>query len=389
MAIKVSETTVIDNDRNFNVGIVTATSLDVPPQAITFSPTDGSSDNAIDTNIVITYNTSIAKGSGNITLREGSASGTVIETIAVSSGSVTLSAAEVTINPSSDFPTGKDIYVVIDEGAFVQSNTELGGSSPLLNTYNFTTGPISVSSFSPSDGATDVAVDSNIVITFSENISKGTGNITLRAGSASGTIRQTIDVTSGAVSVSGAQATINPPSDLQYEEDTYIVVDAGCFRNSDGDVASGNAIINTYNFTTETELTWPDLGAEGEGGNLICAASSIRWIVAPYSTNVKRIWNSRNDAITTANANAACGDWFIPSCAQLKNPGYQCRAYWDTFCDSYSTRYWSNTQSTNPDYAGVPGGLANVKWNMQRSGLMHSHMITHSFCVRAFRCVSY
>ena len=57
MAIQVSGTTVIDNDRNFNVGVVTATSLDVPPQAITFSPTDGSSDNNVDTNIVITFNT--------------------------------------------------------------------------------------------------------------------------------------------------------------------------------------------------------------------------------------------------------------------------------------------------------------------------------------------
>ena len=146
-AIKVSGTTVIDNDRNANAGIVTATSLDIDPLPITFSPTDGSSDNALDTNIVITYNASVAKGSGNITLREGSASGTVIETIAVSSGTVSISAGQVTINPASDLPTGKDIYVVVDEGAFVQSNTDLGGSSPLLNTYNFTTGLLQQSPF--------------------------------------------------------------------------------------------------------------------------------------------------------------------------------------------------------------------------------------------------
>ena len=125
MAIQVSGVNVIDNDRNLNVGVLTATSVDIDPLPIAFSPTDGSSDVSLTSNIVITYNASVAKGSGNITLREGSASGTVIETIAVSSGSVTLSAAQVTINPS-DFPTGKDIYVVIDEGAFVQSNTELG-----------------------------------------------------------------------------------------------------------------------------------------------------------------------------------------------------------------------------------------------------------------------
>ena len=61
MSIKVGGVTVFDDDRNVNLGIVTATSLDVPPQVISFSPTDGSSDNNIDTNIVITYNTNVQK----------------------------------------------------------------------------------------------------------------------------------------------------------------------------------------------------------------------------------------------------------------------------------------------------------------------------------------
>ena len=299
MAIQVSGETVIDDNRNGNVGVVTATSIDVPPESITFSPTDGSSDVSLTSNIVITYNTSVAKGSGNITLRDGSASGTVIETIAVSSGSVSISGGTVTINPS-DFPTGKDIYVVVDEGAFESS--ALGSGTNLINTYNFTTGPITTSSFSPTDGATDQSVSTNIVITFSENITKGSGNITLRAGSASGTVRQTIDVTSGAVSVSGTQATINPASDLEYEEDTYVVVDAGCFRNADGDVASGNAIINTYNFTTEQNLIVPPLGGCNStvGGYLICCSSGNLWIIGPNSTEVCRTWYCRGDAVSQA-----------------------------------------------------------------------------------------
>ena len=30
------------------------------------------------------------------------------------------------------------------------------------------------------------------------------------------------------------------------------------------------------------------------------------------STEVSRNWYSRNDAVTTAESNAACGDWFVP-----------------------------------------------------------------------------
>ena len=373
MAIKVSDVIVVDDNRNFNVGVVTATSLDVPPQAITFSPTDGSSDNNVDTNIVITFNTDVQKGSGNITLRDGSASGTALQTIAVSSGTVSISGGVVTINPSSDLPTGKDIYVVVDEGAF--TSTSLGSGTKELNTYNFSTGRITVSSFSPSDGATGQSISTNIVITFSENIAKGSGNITLRAGSASGTVRQTIDVTSGAVSVSGAQATINPASDLEYSEDTYVVVDAGCFTNTDGDAASGNAVINTYNFTTEAELS---LGDAHEGGILICCSSNIYWIIAPISTEVCRTWGSRNDALTCAQSNAACGDWFLPSCSQLKNPGATCITHWD----DHNSIYWSTTQFNNHSH---------YKWsvNIGDNGSTGYMGVNFPRFVRAFRCVSY
>ena len=370
MAIQVSGVNVIDNERNLNVGVLTATSLDVPPQVITFSPTDGSSDVSLTSNIVITFNNDVEKGSGNITLREGSASGTIIETIAVSSGSVSISGGAVTINPS-DFPTGKDIYVVVDAGAF--TTTLLGSSNDLIDTYNFTTGPITTSSFSPSDGATGQSVSTNIVITFSENITKGSGNITLRASSASGTVRQTIDVTSGAVSVSGTQATINPPSDLQYLEDTYVVVDAGCFRNADGDVASGNAIINTYNFTTESDV--PPLGSSHEGGLLICCSSGNLWIVAPVSTEVRRSWYSRSDTLHYTQS-YGCPGWFVPARNQLLNPGYTCNTHWDSYKNS---TYWTDTEQNS--------GVAYLV-NMCHGGNFGSLKNAIDY-VRAFRCVSY
>ena len=373
MAIKVSGTTVVDNDRNFNVGVVTVTSLDVPPQAITFSPTDGSSNVSEGATPQITFNTNVQKGSGNITLRDGSASGTVIQTIAVSSGSVSISGGVVTINPGG-MPAGKDIYLVVDAGAF--ESTNLGSGNKIIDTYNFSRGPITTSSFSPSDNATDQSVSTNIVITFSENIAKGSGNINIRSGSASGTILQSIDVTSGAVSVSGTQATINPPSDLAYETDQYIVVDAGCFTNTDGDAASGNALINGYNFTTESDV--PPLGGEfsGNGGYLICCSSNNLWIIAPNSAEVCRTWYNRNDANNRAQQVSGCSGWFVPSQNQLNNPGYTCRTYWDSITP---TGYWSATQD------GV--GTA-YRINVLLSNNTPYQKNTENV-VRSFRCVSY
>ena len=390
MAIQVSGVTVFDDDRNANLGILTATSVDVPPQAITFSPTDGSSDVALTSNIVITYAVPVEKGSGNITLRDGSASGTVIETIAVSSGSVSISGGTVTINPS-DFPTGKDIYVVVDDGAF--QSTSLGSGTDLINTYNFTTGPITTSSFSPSDGATDQSVSTNIVITFSENITKETTSsqkyIRIRSGNASGTVLQTIDVASSAVSVSGSQATINPPSDLAYETDQYIVVDENSFFNSDGDANSGNDVINTYNFTTETDV--PPLGQSYGGGTLVCCSGGTLFVIAPTSTEVETSWWQRNQAVTCANAQAACGDWFVPTMAQWANPGWQCRTHWWT---SLHRGYWSNNDpsgSTFPTTCSNHPPMCACRASLSPTAIDcygNIHKSTNTFG-RAFRCVSY
>ena len=287
MAIQVSGVNVIDNERNINVGVLTATSVDVPPEVLTFSPTDASSDVALDTNIVITFNVSVIKGSGSIILREGSASGTAIETIAVSSGQVTISGAAVTLNPSSDLPTGKDIYVVVPEGAF--RHEALNSETNAINTYNFSTGPVVATGFSPSDGATDVDFTSNIVITFNENITKGSsGNITIRQGSSIGTIDQQISVTSGNVSVSGNQATINPPSDIVDDTNVFIVVDAGCFRNADGDEASENAVISTYDFTTAPSV--PPLGSAFEGGYVVrCTGGFGMGCITIFSGSTKNL----------------------------------------------------------------------------------------------------
>ena len=135
MAIKVSGTTVIDDSRNINAGVATFSSLDVTPEVITFSPVDGATNQQTNENIIITFNLNVKKGSGNITLRDGSASGTGIQTIGVSSSSVSISGAEVTIDPPSDLPNQKDIYVVVDADAFQTTGTSSGNA--IINTYNF------------------------------------------------------------------------------------------------------------------------------------------------------------------------------------------------------------------------------------------------------------
>jgi len=109
-----------------------------------------------------------------------------------------------------------------------------------------------VISFSPTDEATAVPVGSNIVVTFSEAIQRGTGNIALRATTAGGAtiITPPYNVASSTnISISGNALTIDPSSDL-YPGAVYTVeFAAGTIKDLDGNNYAGTT---SYNFVTAT-----------------------------------------------------------------------------------------------------------------------------------------
>ena len=103
-----------------------------------------------------------------------------------------------------------------------------------------------VTTFSPADEASGVAVGSNIVVTFSEAITKGTGNIFLKT--ISGSVIATYDAaTSSNLSFAGSVLTINPTADLNYSTGYKVELAPGSIKD-----LAGNSYVGTtsYNFTT-------------------------------------------------------------------------------------------------------------------------------------------
>ena len=113
------------------------------------------------------------------------------------------------------------------------------------------------------------------------------------------------------------------------------------------------------------------------GGNLICKSGGVAMIVATSSSQVGRTWYTRSDAIASAVTATKHYGWFIPSIAQLQNPGYCCRAFWDAFTPG---QYWSNS-----DYAPYQQGCC-LDFGNASTGTSSK---TNTLCVRAFRCVTY
>jgi len=105
-----------------------------------------------------------------------------------------------------------------------------------------------VLSFSPTDEATAVAVGANIVLTFSESITRGTGSILLKT--ATGTVLASYDAASSTnISISGSTLTINPSADLGIFTSYKLEIPAGAIKDMAGNSCAG---VTDYNFSTQT-----------------------------------------------------------------------------------------------------------------------------------------
>ena len=203
--------------------------------------------------LFLNFSSNVDAESGNITIKKTSDNSTV-ETINVTSGQVSGSgSSQITITPSSNFSGGETYYVLVDSTAFddsVSNSYEGISSTTALNFTTVDNTAPTLSSSTPADNATGVAVDANIVLNFDENVDTESGNITIKKTSDNSTV-EAIDVTGGQVSGSGGtQITINPSSNLSGSTEYYVLIDASAFDDSAGNSYAGISSTTALSFTT-------------------------------------------------------------------------------------------------------------------------------------------
>ncbi len=116
---------------------LSSTVVDItPPEVTTFSPVDAATGVIAGSNIVLTFNEAIQKGSGLIAIHSGSATGTVVESYDVATSSnLVVAGNTLTINPSTALACGTHYYVTFGDGNVkdLASNNSVGTSA-----YDFT-----------------------------------------------------------------------------------------------------------------------------------------------------------------------------------------------------------------------------------------------------------
>ena len=105
---------------------------------------------------------------------------------------------------------------------------------------------MTILSTSPSVGAASVLLDSDISVSFSENIQRGSGNILLKTWA--GKLIETFDPNSTSISIIGNKLSINPSANFNYNTGYRVI-----FENESVKTVSSNSneIVTPVEFTTE------------------------------------------------------------------------------------------------------------------------------------------
>ena len=264
------------------------------PTLSSSTPADGATGVAVDANIVLTFSEAVDVESGNIVIKKSSDDSTV-ETIAVNGSKVTgTGTTEITINPSSTLSGLTSYYVTIAATAFDDPSSNSYAGITDATTLNFTsadTTSLTLSSSTPADGATGVAVDANIVLTFSKAVDVETGNIVIKKSSDDSTV-ETIAVTGSKVTGTGTTSiTINPATTLTLGWGYYLNIAATAFDDTSGNSYVGISDKTTLNFFTAVKSNptlkkdvigligaWSDISSSWVNSNIKSVQGRIDWL---------------------------------------------------------------------------------------------------------------
>src|SRR5258708_10135872 len=112
------------------------------------------------------------------------------------------------------------------------------------------TTPPTLSTTNPADNSTNVAVGANLVVTFSESVKAGSGNVVIH-NALDGSAVATIAITDASqVSFSGSVLTINPTSDLAAGMHYYVTMASGVVQDLAGNAYAGLSSATDFDFTT-------------------------------------------------------------------------------------------------------------------------------------------
>jgi hypothetical protein len=276
--------------QNITSGKITVTG---PPDttAPTVTQSTYATNLAVGANLELTFNESVTAVSGKtILIKKKSDDSTALTIDAGDTTVVTVSGANVTINPTVDLAYGTEYYGLIEAGAFKDAadNNFAGILSSTTWTFATAAAPDTTApTVAQSTYATNLPVGANLELTFSEPVTAVAGkNITIKKKS-NDSVALTIDAgDTTTVTVSGANVTINPTVDLAYGTEYYVLIEAGAFKDAAGNDFAGIPDSTTWPFATELAAQGSVTIGIGTAGGLAGSTVTVPVSIIQASTGI-------------------------------------------------------------------------------------------------------
>jgi hypothetical protein len=223
------------------------------PLEVSSAPTGNGdySNAAIPTDFSITYDRNVTMGSGNLYVYT-TIGDTLIETINVTTGSIATDT--LTFSVGAALADDTEYYILTDAGIV----TNLGNPAPAISSklfLDFRNFNFVIDTLFPADGATSTDNQPTLVLTMSQNIKAGTGNIHIYE-TAGDILVESFDVTTD-VTFLTTTASFTPAADLNGLTDHYVLIDDGAIECVDDSVGwRGIADKTTWNFEPQNNLTF-------------------------------------------------------------------------------------------------------------------------------------
>ena len=198
----------------------------------------------------------LASSGGNIIIHKSS-DNSILQTIGVASANVTIVGNVVGVAPLQDLPAGETLYINIANGSLKGTSDNVyhgidsssGGTDAIIFTVKAY--PL-LTSYTPIQGKTYVPLNTNIVLTFDQDMTAVTGKKVSLYVAGPNTLFQEIDV-SNATIVDNV-VTIDPSQDLSLFTTYYVNIQNGAFKgttdNSYGGLDSSTGTTGSIRFQT-------------------------------------------------------------------------------------------------------------------------------------------
>lgn len=229
---------------------------DVTPTITSFDPLNDATGISIDVaTLTMTFSEDMMAGTGTLRLRNilGNA---IIKEFDMGTADVVVSGNTVTLNNAPQLSYEQGYWIQNFNSGLDALKDLVGNELVAWNTndvWNFTTevkpdltAPI-ITTINPMDNDQEVALAINLIIAFSEDVQKGSGDIHVKRVSDDFTI-QTHSISSPAVTISGNTVTINP-LDFPFATEMYIEMASGVFQDLAGNNFVG-VVKPDWSFTT-------------------------------------------------------------------------------------------------------------------------------------------